>query len=232
LVESLIRRLPRPLELLVLDPMSRLNGAEENSNAVGTALVNAAEKISREVGCTTLISHHTGKAAAKDRDEGPYAARGASGFADAARSVVRLLVANSNDVKEFTNVDEGAVARGDIVKIVHAKCNDAPRAADLWLRRQALDFDLWLPQIGHGRPERDLVALFDWWDRQGRKPFTKLAVTEMRTEIFGAGAPRDRARAAVASGEQRGTIVPSGELAPHSRNPLLVFKADYDPDPF
>lgn len=230
LIDTLIRLLPRPLELLVLDPMSRLNGAEENSNAVGTAMINASERIAREVGCTVLIAHHTGKAAAKGRDEGPYAARGASGFADAARSVVRLMVANSEDVKGFSNVDEGAVARDEIVKIIHAKCNDAPKAPDLWLRRQGHDFDLWAPQSAQGGVNRYLAALFNWWVNSGRKPFTKSAVEDMREAVFGARVSRERARAVVAEGVHLGVIAPSDEGSTKSQHPPLTFRRDYDPD--
>ena len=54
-------------ELIVLDPMSRLHGADENANAMGTAIIDAAERIARETGATVLISHHTGKGNANSR---------------------------------------------------------------------------------------------------------------------------------------------------------------------
>lgn len=231
ILDQFIQQIPRPVELLAIDPMSRLHGGEENSNALGTALINAGERIARVVGCTVLIAHHTGKAAAKGRDESLYAARGASGFADAARSVIRLLVANAEDVAGFSNIDAATVARGDVVKIIHAKCNDAARSPDLWLRRRELDFELWEPESSaDGGAGRDLVALHLWWINSGRKPFTKAEVEDARTRILGGGATKERARAALAHGQREGVVVEGGEAKARSRYPTLTFRPDWDPD--
>ena len=92
------------IELLVLDPLSRLHGLEENDSSVGTALINAAERIAQEVGCAVLISHHTGKSNSRERVTDPYAARGSSALADAARTVLRLLPADKSAVTKYGNI--------------------------------------------------------------------------------------------------------------------------------
>lgn len=224
---ALIEKLPRPMELLILDPYSRLNGAEENSNAVGTAMINAGERIAREAECTVVVSHHTGKASAAGRDVSLYAARGASGLADAARSVIRLLAASVDEVKHFSNVDAAAVARGDIVRAVHAKCNDAPRRPDFWLRRQAMDFELWVPD-GGATPL--LERLYGWWRADQCRPFTRQEVTQLRKQIWpGLDVSRDDARALLATAERAGDLVPADARAKHSTTAKLRFPEGWDP---
>ncbi len=174
-VEALIDKLPRPLELLVMDPISRLNGAEENSEQRRDCHYQCL-RADRSRGrlYLVLLIHHTGKASAKDRDVGLYAARGASGFVDAARSSIRLLQADLNDVKDFTNVPDGVIAAGDLVQAVHNKSNEGPKAKPFWLRRQGLDFERFEPRLGGvATDNRKLVdALFFWHVANNRQGFS------------------------------------------------------------
>lgn len=236
LVDALIEKLPKPLELLVMDPISRLNGGEENSNQVGTALVNAAERIAREVGCTLLLCHHTGKAAAKDREVGLYAARGASGFVDAARSSIRLLQADLSDVREFSNVPPGVVEAGDLVQVIHNKSNEGPKAPSFWLRRQALDFERFEPVVVGGieASNKLMLALYDWYCRGNKEPFTLNRITnnaELRKEIWPrSNVSRDRAREILARAQDLKdieAIIPADKVNSH---PLWRFRDDYGSD--
>ena len=231
-LDDLIQQL-EGTELLVLDPMARLSGAEENNNAVGTAMINAAERIAREAGCAVLIAHHTGKANAKDRDTSLYAARGASGFADAARSVIRLLVANAEDLRNVENISPEAIAAGDVVRVIHSKCNEAARLPEFWLRRQESDFALWAPERGGADAALDaaLRRLHDWWTATDRQPFSQRTAVDARDAAFGGGVSRDRARSVLEQAKRRGDLIESAQTAEHSRVPLLTFRSDYDPDP-
>lgn len=233
-VDALIEKLPRPLTLLTLDPISRLNGAEENSNSVGTALVNAAERIAREVVCTVLLSHHTGKASAKDRDTSLYAARGASGFVDAARSSIRLMQATQDDVRKFTNVPPELIANGDLVQVIHNKSNEGPRAKPFWLRRQALDFDLFEPELSSGAAQHSVLlnALHSWYVANGSRPWTRVRMddVETRADMFKPNVlSRNAARKVLARAMDEGDILPSGLTAEGTAHPLLKFRENYDP---
>lgn len=233
LVDSLIEKLPQPLELLILDPISRLNGAEENSNQVGTALVNAAERIARERECTLLLCHHTGKAAAQDRDKGIYAARGASGFVDAARSSIRLLQADANDVRNFTNVPPDIIERGDLVQVIHNKSNEGPKAEPFWLRRQQLDFEKFEPQMSTGAiaHSKMLAGLYDWYVTNGNRAFSPSRIIEnndLRKEIWkGIDASRNRARECIKRAQDDGDLIVANATATHSTNSLWLFRDDY-----
>lgn len=233
LIDALIEKLPKPLELLVMDPISRLNGGEENSNQVGTALVNAAERIAREVGCTLLLCHHTGKAAAKDREVGLYAARGASGFVDAARSSIRLLQADLSDVREFSNVPPGVVEAGDLVQVIHNKSNEGPKAPAFWLRRQALDFERFEPIIVGGieAAAKLMLCLYDWYCRNGKAPFAITRVTnnaEVRKEIWPRSTvSRDRAREILARAQDLKDLESVDPTDKVNAHPLWRFRDDF-----
>lgn len=231
-VTRVIEALPRPIELLIFDPMARLHGLEENSNALGTALVNACEKIAGEAGCAVLLSHHVPKAAAASRQNDHYSARGASGFVDAARAVWRLMVANGEDTKSFANVDPEALARGDILRLAVVKANDFAKPADTWLRRQELDFELWTPEVGNKAlaVEKLLGELYVWWLRRERRQFTAKEVGELRSQVFAADLGRDRVREVIAFGVDRGDLVP-GTLIEGTRHKGLLFREGYEPDP-
>lgn len=195
---AFVDKLPEGLELVILDPMSRLNGAEENSNAVGTAMINAAEHIIFQKGCGVLIPHHTGKTSAKEGDVTQYSARGASSFVDAARSVVRLMAVRAEAATQWTNCPAELVAAGDLIEVHHAKCNEGRRAAPFYLRRQALDFELFVPQLvtPAERGTNALQALYDWWLEHNRAGFTcaDLERADFRTAVFGSGFSRHDAR--------------------------------------
>jgi hypothetical protein len=232
LIEALIEKLPRPLELLILDPISRLNGGEENSNQVGTALINAAERIAREVGCTLMLCHHTGKAAAKDRDTGLYAARGASGFVDAARSSIRLLQADANDVRNFSNVPMGVVDAGDLIQVIHNKSNEGPKAKPFWLRRQQTDFELFEPVTADGVEShaKNMSALWAWFVQCGSHAFSAKRVTdsaEVREAIWrGQKVSRNQSRDILARATDAGDLIPAPKAAGNQHS-LIQFREGY-----
>jgi hypothetical protein len=230
---ALIEQLPSPLELLVLDPIARLNGAEENSNAVATAMIGAGELLARRLGCTVVFMHHTGKAAAREGDISQYSARGGSGLVDAARSSVRLISATMEEARAFTNVPEEVVLRGDLVRVVQNKINDAAKALPFFLRRQELDFELFTPEIASDEQASTLRLrqLWEWHVRGGMRAFSasELDPKEARAEVFGPGAPSRLAmRELIRSTMARGDLIEDPAVR-RGNNPLLRFRAAYAP---
>jgi RecA-family ATPase len=88
--------------LVIVDPMARFHGGDENSNAVGTAMVNAIERIASETGAAVLLSHHFNKGAIDDKDQSVTAVRGASAIVDASRSVLTRPLVGASGIEPPT----------------------------------------------------------------------------------------------------------------------------------
>lgn len=79
------------LGLVILDPVSRFSGGDENSSRDMTRFVEQAERIRKALGCTVLLVHHGNK---QSFSQGAYvgqaASRGSSALVDGVRCVVQL----------------------------------------------------------------------------------------------------------------------------------------------
>jgi len=228
LVDRIIERIPNGTRAIVIDPYARAHGCEENLNSVGTGAINVTERIADRTGSALLLAHHVPKAAARERHEDHYSARGASGLVDGARVVLRLMVADKNDCRDFTDLEPEVVARGDICRLTVPKCNDFKKPPTLWLRRQGLDFEAWNPISDATESNKRAVRnLFNWWLKRERRPFTLSAATDLRTEALGIES-RDDARTALARLRDEGTLV-DADRGKQSRWCALTFREGYEP---
>jgi hypothetical protein len=97
------------LRLILLDPVSRFHGAEENDNGAGTYLVSLLERIAQETGAAVIIIHHVSKHAGLGKDGFKLdlamhqdAARGASGLTNGVRWQCNLFgLPEKNAFKEL-----------------------------------------------------------------------------------------------------------------------------------
>ena len=79
------------MRLVVLDPLSHLHGADENSAPAMSRLVQVLKGIALETQCGILISHHTAKSATLNgMGDLQQSARGSSALVDASRLVMTL----------------------------------------------------------------------------------------------------------------------------------------------
>lgn len=76
--------------MIVLDTLTRLHAAEENSNTEMAHVVTAIERIARDTGAAVVALHHIGKVSASERTVSAHAARGASAITDHMRWVLHL----------------------------------------------------------------------------------------------------------------------------------------------
>lgn len=74
-----------PYALVVLDPMTRFNGADENDNAAAARLVTVLERLTNDTRTTVIAVHHSGKGEGTATN-----ARGASALVDNARCHLAL----------------------------------------------------------------------------------------------------------------------------------------------
>lgn len=113
------------LELVVLEPVSRLFSGNENDNAAATYFCSLLERIAVETGATVLVSHHSNKEAGRKHPQATYetflqqgSSRGASGFVNGARWVLNLVTLSQGEAAEIGGDDDkpGCYVAGRVVK--------------------------------------------------------------------------------------------------------------------
>lgn len=97
------------LKLIVIDPISRFRGGEENSNEDATRFVEALETIAKRTGATVMVSHHTNKGSYQaDGDPSQGAARGASALTDGLRFQMDLRRPSERQLTSIGAVKQNA----------------------------------------------------------------------------------------------------------------------------
>lgn len=120
--------------LIILDTLNRLaGGVDENDNAQMGRVLNFVEIMNREIGCATLIVHHTNKGSTLTGQGGiQQAGRGASVVTDNARWQLNMS-GMSKEEGEKRGIVEG-IAR-DWIKLDYSKTNYGPPRSGKWLYR-------------------------------------------------------------------------------------------------
>lgn len=211
------------VELVVIDPLSRAHSIDNESQAWGTVIINACERIALEVGCTVLLTHHTGKG--KERED-LYSARGASALPDAARVVLRLKEATLEDTK-YTNLSEDDIHNHRILRLVNSKLNYGPRQPDIWLYRTG---DGVLTPFSPAKTESSFKAQLDelylFMEGTKRESFSRTEIRRNRAEIFNNRGISDReVRKLLDMAKQCGSLIETSKKIGGSRR--LRFAESY-----
>ncbi len=113
------------LALVILDPLSRIHGADENDNNAGTLLVSLLERICRDTGASVIMAHHTSKG--KGDQLLPNAGRGASAFLGAVRWQLNLAaLSHEQAAKDLGITDpEGSYLTGRVSKKNYGPAEEA-----------------------------------------------------------------------------------------------------------
>ncbi len=122
------------LRLVILDTLSRFNGAEENNEGLAR-VVEGMERIARETGAAVLIAHHTGKAQMRADLADQYGGRGGSALSDNARSVMHISKVTAETKDPPTNAGD-LIDKGLLLRLSHVKSNYSAPADDVWIERQ------------------------------------------------------------------------------------------------
>jgi hypothetical protein len=124
LVDELIAELIQAgIEIMILDPISRLYGGEENGE-VFNALTKAFEYIVQQANCTIIVVHHAGKDGTANG--GKYAGRGASQLTDNTSetiAVAEYIGADRNGLGDLSVLRPGE-EKADIIRVKHTRCSD------------------------------------------------------------------------------------------------------------
>ena len=100
LVESITDAVGGEVDLVIVDPISRFRGGEENSAADTTRFVQALQFIRDRLNTTVLTLHHVNKGA-KGNGSSQNNARGSSAFIDGVRLVLELTLLSDDEIKKL-----------------------------------------------------------------------------------------------------------------------------------
>jgi len=161
------------LDVLILDPMSRFYGLNENSNEAATSFVAMLESLSIEYGLNILFLHHVNKNSNTEVGLTKNMGRGASAFNDGLRFVIGMkpieqFDANQlgvdDDMKLYFKMDLTKTNNsGELSSPIYFKKDPdtgVPEYVDLWLdRRQAMSEAFYDAFVEYGKSEkrRDLL---------------------------------------------------------------------------
>lgn len=118
------------VRLIILDPISRFRGGEENSAEHSTRFVEAIELLAKQTGAAVLCAHHANKASMQGSEQTQAAARGSSALTDGFRLQINLSPPSQNEAKLLPDVLPGKYL---VVKIT--KTNYSRSGIPLFLRR-------------------------------------------------------------------------------------------------
>lgn len=175
------------VRLIVLDTLSRLNGAEE-SNEDLARFVESMERISVATGAATLALHHSGKAQMRGDANDQYAGRGGSALSDNCRSALHLAAITADTQGAPTNARE-LIADGRLLRLAHVKSNYATKAPERYLERVQTPYAAALrefnPEFGRSDAGDAWRRLEGWMATQKEVPYPTKATLEALGKTYG-----------------------------------------------
>jgi hypothetical protein len=127
----------RPPDVLILDPLVELHGADENSNVLLKAVIAELRSLAQRSQCAVLIAHHTGKG-----DVVPGSlnmARGASAIGGAVRIALTLCMMTDAEAEDLEVMPDH---RRDYIRMDFARNSQArpPQHAE-WFKKENQTLD-------------------------------------------------------------------------------------------
>ncbi|MBF0416649.1 MAG: AAA family ATPase [Magnetococcales bacterium] len=126
------RKIPN-LRLIVIDPLARFQGGQENASDDVTRFVETLEQIVQETGAGALSIHHANKASMMPGTQTTQAAsRGSSALTDGVRWQGNLSTMSEQEARRFGVKSDD---RKKLVQFSVVKNNYGPPISEIWLRR-------------------------------------------------------------------------------------------------
>ncbi|WP_313168750.1 helicase RepA family protein [Massilia oculi] len=126
-----LRALGDGARLIIVDPLRRMHGGDENNSSDMTAFVVAMESLAKATGAAVMGIHHANRASAADAGS-QHAARGSSALVDGARWQLNL---SRMDEKMANHHAISDVERAHYIALDFAKTNYLPPRPRCWLKR-------------------------------------------------------------------------------------------------
>lgn len=153
------------ISLVVLDPLARLMGGQDETNENFSALVSRVDRIRFRTRSAVLLVHHDRKGGtdSKAKDLDPLdAIRGGSVLTTSANTVMHL-----------------AKSQGGAVRLTFPKANYSARPDDIWLNIPTNGGRTVRQQSPEGRADRNKKSVLDWATKQVGVFDAKAGVTEL-----------------------------------------------------
>ncbi len=107
LIKLIQDRLGDEVGLIIIDPVSRFRGGEENSAPDTTRFVQTIQLLSEHLSSTVLLVHHVNKNA-KTNGTGQNNSRGSSALVDGVRLVMELNALSDKEISDQFNIAPGS----------------------------------------------------------------------------------------------------------------------------
>jgi len=126
-----LRTIAQGARLVIIDPLRRMHGGDENNSSDMTRFVVAMEQLAKGTGAAVVGLHHANRASAADTAS-QNAARGSSALVDGARWQLNL---SRMDEKTAQQHMISEAERSQYVALDFAKTNYLPPRPRSWLKR-------------------------------------------------------------------------------------------------
>jgi RecA-family ATPase len=197
-----------PPVVVLFDPMVSFGVSEERVNDNEQALVTAARRIVRGLGCCVRYIHHTGKANARDKALDQYSGRGGSALADGTR-MTTVLQAWHPDDKLTPPPGCHPDAQSSIIVMARPKLSYVgPNLPLIWIKRTGHTFEHFIEF--RVTPEQKMAASveqlhqFLTWELQQDRRYTKNQLDESLGKL---GMTRAEMREALTELQVSGRVV-------------------------
>lgn len=150
------------LRLIIIDPLTRFLGCNENDNSIGTMFINAVSRLAIRTGAAVLLVHHSSK-------DNAGSSRGASAFFDGARTVFSLVTLEQRE-NAVRKQKEFSAEKSNTLILTNTKANHMPRwGRDQYLKR----IDDGVELVGIVPSESDEEANSYWTKNRQREAIYK-----------------------------------------------------------
>jgi RecA-family ATPase len=119
------------LRLIVIDPVARFRGGEENAAEDTTRFVEEAERLAKLTGAAVLLVHHANKLSIQSGEQNQAAARGSSALSDGVRLQINLSPMGEKEKDDIPGVAEDE----RVMKALITKTNYSIAGDTILLRR-------------------------------------------------------------------------------------------------
>jgi RecA-family ATPase len=206
--------------IITFDPLVKFSPGERAPNDSEDAVINAAMRLQRGLGCAVELVHHTSKAVVRDGIIDHHTGRGGAALGDGARAVFQLVTPDPKAAAGIATPED--IEKGNVLTLHITKLTDAKKPKDpIWIRRNGWLFEhIEVPSeeeaLANARQEKErqidarISALVTFVEDKLRQTpverFTQNDLIDARDQIIG-GIGRNEFRVVIQAAIRRGALV-------------------------